>query len=374
MALILLATGMAVSLGLAGSAAGKAAKAGHGKLTWSLTHPVGVDGKYPVSATFRPIRKGAVVSFQRLVSGKWRTVATTRESATGVAKANIAAGSATSKGWRAVAKAPKKGKLAALTITSPVVRPKVATAPAWSDDFSGTSLNAAKWTQRLSGQRIAGRLCSVSDPRAATVSGGSLALKVLPDTAPAHKPSGVLPCWSGAAGKETYFLNGHIGTTTSFTRGVFAARIRFQAAQGAHGAFWLQSMAPAGSRGTEIDTVEYFGDKRPDSGIQQNVYGDASTDVASAASMRNTKLKQVFSATRRPSNGWHVYSVEWTKSEYVFRIDGVVTFRTAKPYVSAAPEQVVLSLLSSDWERDKLDPATLGTSAVMRVDWVRIWK
>jgi hypothetical protein len=69
------------------------------------------------------------------------------------------------------------------------------------------------------------------------------------------------------------------------------------------------------------------------------------------------------------SSGYHVYSVEWTPTAYVFRTDGVVTFQTARPHLWKGPEYPVLSLLTSDWE---VPAYTAGTP--MQVDWVRVWQ
>jgi len=67
-----------------------------------------------------------------------------------------------------------------------------------------------------------------------------------------------------------------------------------------------------------------------------------------------------------------VFSVEWTPSRYVFRIDGKETFRTSRG-VSGRPEFLILSLLSSDYELGYLGgEARLPQS--MKVDWVRFWQ
>jgi hypothetical protein len=69
------------------------------------------------------------------------------------------------------------------------------------------------------------------------------------------------------------------------------------------------------------------------------------------------------------SAGYHVYSVAWTPTSYVFRMDGVVTFQTSRPHLWRGPEYPVLSLLTSDWE---IPAYTAGTA--MRVDWVKVWQ
>jgi beta-glucanase (GH16 family) len=82
-------------------------------------------------------------------------------------------------------------------------------------------------------------------------------------------------------------------------------------------------------------------------------------------------IRGVLSAGHTPSNGWHVYSVDWTPTSYTFRVDGIATLVWTKPpYVSSMPEEIVLSLLTSDWELSKDTRAT----SKMYVDWVRAWQ
>ena len=76
-----------------------------------------------------------------------------------------------------------------------------------------------------------------------------------------------------------------------------------------------------------------------------------------------------------PGDSWydryHVFSVEWTPEEYIFRIDGQETFRTSEG-VSQQPEYPILSLLSSDYELRKLKDNPLPQT--MYVDWLRFWE
>ena len=58
------------------------------------------------------------------------------------------------------------------------------------------------------------------------------------------------------------------------------------------------------------------------------------------------------SSPRRSDTWWdnyHVFSVEWTPTEYVFRIDGRETWRTSEG-ISHHPQFLILSQLSSDYE------------------------
>ena len=133
---------------------------------------------------------------------------------------------------------------------------------------------------------------------------------------------------TGASGTESYYLNAHIGTqgTYSFRYGVAAARVKFQEPRGMHGAFWLQDSGEAeGTIGAEIDTVEFFGKGYTNGGIASFIYPSQGEEVG------GTQPDAAKALTGPRDNWWdryHVFSVEWTPEEYVFRIDGVETLNT----------------------------------------------
>src|SRR5690606_35736330 len=70
---------------------------------------------------------------------------------------------------------------------------------------------------------------------------------------------------------------------------------------------------------------------------------------------------------------YRVYSVEWTPTQYIFRIDGR-EFLRIKEAVSQAPEYLVLSMLTSDWEMpDLFDGIDGNVNDSATVDWVRVY-
>lgn len=228
----------------------------------------------------------------------------------------------------------------------------------FEDDFDGNELDTAKWGTRH--QAAAGRrLCAQPREDLVSVSDGSARLRVSmrPGSKSSTCPHGV---WDNA------MIGTAQGTNrSSFVHGTFAARIRFQPGSGMHGAFWLQGQRATGA---EIDVAEYFGDDRPDSGLSSYIhYTDAQGASHSAGGNRN--LQGILRASETPSNGWHVYSVDWDASGYIIRIDGYPTLVTDKPYVATTSESMILSLLTSDWEL----PNLTNPKSVMYVDWVRAW-
>lgn len=318
-------------------------------------------------ASVTPVAAGEEVLLQGRQGTRWRTVDRERQDSGGVASfaAPMAGGP-----FRAVARDPAGGHSVASEVHAPVRWGTV-----FREEFDGRSL-PEPWSHRQLGlyNPDGSRQCSKSDRSTVAVSGGTLRLAVRRDPARTGES-----CRTQEYGTHDYFLNGHVSTEGryAFTYGVAAARVKFQRGRGQHGAFWLQRTvgeqvpgAP-GVSGAEIDVAEFFGHGYPDGGLASFVYF---LDGAG----ENRKVGGVHARAGRtlpPGDAWwkrfHVFSVEWTPQEYVFRVDGHEIFRTADG-VSGVDQFLVLSLLSSDWELGRLDPTTLPSS--MEVDWVRVWQ
>lgn len=247
-----------------------------------------------------------------------------------------------------------------------VVTTQDAPAESFVDDFDEDSLSGEKptWGTRDQGY-IGVRQCSKADPEAAEVSDGVLKLSVLDD--PDKEQCTV------KGEQYDYRLNGHVGTehSYSFTYGYAAARVKFQEDRGQHGSFWIQS--PGGGvgptqpeAGAEIDVIEYFGDDHPQGGLTSFTYW---SDPSGKKNTQGGWIEDAEDYGDDWSEEFHVFSVEWTPKEYVFRIDGQVTHRL-KGKTSAQPEFLILSLLSSDYELEHSEelPQT------MEVDWARVWE
>jgi len=308
-----------------------------------------------------PARENRKVTIQRRTGpvSPWQAVTVGRTNASGVFrfKADGASG-ATPYEFRAVA---------AGTSTLPGIVGETETPADWQlrfeDQFPGTSLDRSRWDYRQLGVLQAGRSKSQSSTRAVHVQNGALHLQMR------RHPY-----------KRGHYLNGHVGTQGhfSYTYGVAAARIKFERPRGMHGGFWLQPesrTADYGSptrTGAEVDIAEFFGKGYPRGGLAHFLYSYPRAGVTN-------KYGNVFpgatAALRGRTDSWwsryHVFSVDWTSSGYVFRVDGAVTWHSDRA-VSKRPQYLILSLLSSDWELPQLDRGTLP--ADMKVDWVRVWQ
>lgn len=303
----------------------------------------------PGVATYRPARPGVTVTLQRLVNGKWTRVGSARQDTAGNARFNLVVGSFA---YRAVSVSSLGVASKVTSSVTPTQFPNT-----FDENFSNAAVSAQRWATRTQLPQGA-RQCAQTDDALKSYANGVATLRAVKQST---NPKGTRACPYG------FWHNGMIGTggapqPYTNTYGIYAARVKFQKNPGSHGSFWLQAM---GANGAEIDTAEYFGDGRSDGGLSSFVHTAAKS---SGGVLRS--VKTILGAGQTPSNGWHVYSVQWSLSGYTFRVDGVTTFTTNKPLVSKSSSEMVLSLLTSDYELRYMK----SSSTSMLVDWVRAWK
>ncbi len=333
-----------LTLGFVAAPVGKAT-AGHAAVGSLLT---------PGEATYRPARPGVGVTLQRLVNGTWTRVGTAKQDSTGVARFNLVVGSYA---YRAVSSVSSGVASKVTSSVTPVKFPNT-----FDENFTDPAASARTWATR--NQLPQGRRqCAQTDDTLKSFANGVASLRAVKQ---ATNPKGTTACPYG------FWHNGMIGTGNSSapftaTYGIYAARVKFQTASGSHGSFWMQA---TGANGAEIDAAEYFGDGRSDGGLASFVHAQATGSSAQSAGGVLRNVKTILGSGSTPSNGWHVYSVQWSPAGYTFRVDGVTSFTTNKPLVSTSPSELVLSLLTSDYELRYMK----SSSATMLVDWVRGWK
>jgi beta-glucanase (GH16 family) len=356
--------------------------------TTSLTPPIVQAGKKPAAAdkanlagtvSFRPAKKGRPVVIQRRVDGtkKWTKVSTARQNKKGVVSFTGPAGSGGSTySYRGVAKRYQGLK---------PVAAKPQSAQAWgrlfNEEFSGSALSE-QWGVRAEGaySPSSQRACSASYRDAVTVGGGRVQLSVKDDPARTLTHG---PCNASQGNQHSnrnWYRNGHISTQNrfSFRYGVAAARVKFDREAGAHGSFWLQTtvanrpdVGPA-KDGAEIDVVEYFGKSFKKGDIYTFIhYKDAADRDVKVPNKPITAARKALGKNDDWFKKYHVFSVEWTPKAYIFRVDGIQTLKLTQG-VSRVPEFLILSMLSSDWELDKMNRSTLPNHT--EVDWVRVWQ
>jgi beta-glucanase (GH16 family) len=329
-----------------------------------------------ITADVRPKVAGRQVVLERRQLGLWKVVDEARLGKDG----KLTFTASTRVGGRAATYRVRATEYKGLdSVHSEPVRADAWGQPAFVDQFAGETLGPA-WQHR--GQMYnpwGGRNASMGSPAAVTVADGALRLSVLADPARADEVFTTQDAEGNTTGSYAYRLNGHVSTESSFDfqYGVAAARMKFQRLPGQHVSFWMQPRGYGDQEstpvGAEIDVVEWFGKQGGRQCMAANIYPHPEYENKSAAFGGRIANPDRFLSSKSDHwwSGYHVFSVEWTPTEYVFRIDGHETLRTSGG-VSHHPEYLILSMLSSDYELGSLGgDEHLAQHAY--VDWVQVW-
>jgi beta-glucanase (GH16 family) len=248
----------------------------------------------------------------------------------------------------------------------------------FGDEFDGKELSA-DWGNRGEAYNPDGlRACSLASGDAVEVSGGTVGLSVLIDPDRTDEKCTAKNAKGEVIGTFDYRLNGHIMTNGHFFRfGVLAARIKFQELQGQHASLWMQpaiseSSTDSRTGGAEIDVIEWFGDGVKNGGLASFIYMLTEAGPTKVGGWIEDPDQYLADQDDSWFDDYHVFSVEWTPDEYIFRIDGQETWRTDQG-VSHQPEYPILSLLSSDYELANLGKVS-NLPQTMQVDWLKFWE
>jgi beta-glucanase (GH16 family) len=209
--------------------------------------------------------------------------------------------------------------LAAVTTASAAPKEKVI----FFDDFSGPALDRKKWNVIVPNWVVNNELQAYVDSpevlsivRGREAAGAPNALRIRA----VHRPGS-----KTAAPDRTFdFISGRIDTRGKFefAHGTAAARMKMTAGPGLWPAFWILGKEKWPDTG-EIDVMENVGE--PDW---------AAFALHGPGYSGNTPLSH-----RQPlpagqdATAWHVYSVDWSPQELVFRIDGKEHYRVTKAMV-----------------------------------------
>jgi hypothetical protein len=368
----------------AASTTGSRTSAGQ-RATISVLPPISQPGKGVAGASgartvvavkVTPVKERRPVVLQRLSGTSWAKVAKTRLTRKGLAEFGVP----TTLGglpitYRATA-LKYRGKPA--VTTGEVVSTQWGV-PDFADEFSGRTLGAM-WSHRAKQYNPDGlRRCSKGSPKAVEVARGSVRLSVLVDKSKGNRLCTAKRADGSMVGRFKYRLNGHISTggARGFTYGVAAARMKFQKPQGQHASFWLQPTTPTGAKnsesgGAEIDIIEWFGHPSRNGGLTSFIYHPTKRGPKKVGDFIENPDQYLSSRSDRWWKKYHVFSVEWTRSAYIFRIDGRETWRTTAG-ISGIEQYPILSLLSSDYELPKLG-GERRLPQHMYVDWVQFWE
>jgi len=155
--------------------------------------------------------------------------------------------------------------------------------------------------------------------------------------------------------------------------GKFEIRCRLPSQPGWWVAFWLFSdtvgnVDGSGEDGTEIDIFEGFGwTDNVQHALHWDGYGDEHQSISHKVNMLGIR------------EGYHVFTLEWDSSEYVFFIDDVETWRTRAGGVSKVPAYVKITgeLSTEDWAITEYwanDPGNAAYPDYFLVDYVRVYR
>ena len=317
-----------------------------------------------VSFKFVPARAGRKVELQQNKGGVWSTVQSQSQDRSGHAVFNVAANGT----FRA--RTVKTTELA--QVVSPQVTSKAFKLD-FSDTFDGSQLDAKKWKAQERPLGTGLRSCARTDGSSYSVAGGTLRLGVSKD--PTRKDTCSYKDDQGKTHQLPYMRNTQIATEKNYTYqyGTLAARVKVQSAVGMHTAVWSQpieeAVANQPAKGIEADVMEYFGDSQgADTGIasfQHVLRSNDKLDKIGGTFPETAKMKGnvPFSAN------YHVFSLEWTPTAYIFRVDGREYHRSTRD-ISHTPQYVLLSNLTSSYELVNLKKF----GDVASVDWVQVWK
>ncbi|GGO93627.1 beta-glucanase [Nocardioides phosphati] len=239
----------------------------------------------------------------------------------------------------------------------------------WSDDFTQSSLDTAKWTPfdtSANGYTTASRECYRPDTRNVEVRNGTLRLTVRREVFP-------ITCTTPSGSFKTRYTAGGVMTWSKFTQtyGRFDFRAAFPAASaGLQSALWLYPQELTYGRwpaSGEIDAAEYYG-TYPDRAIPALHY---------TTSLLGSQLSGL-GCYRSDPQQFHTYTVEWTPGMLRFLQDGAECWRhspQADGLTSPAPFDQPFFLLLNQALGAGANLVTSSTRlpATMSVDYVRVW-
>lgn len=261
--------------------------------------------------------------------------------------------------------------LAAACNASPAPSPAQAQpwALQWSDEFSGSVVDPAKW--RVENNSTFGdgnnELACLTRENV-TVSGGNLQITANRFQTP-----------HSCGGQDNRFPNGRdYGSGMLTTKGIASwtyGKIEVRAklptnpgrSQGLWPAIWMR---PVDGGSGELDIMEAIG--TGPGGLASEVSQTAWYDKGG----HNTKTSRLTKVPSGSTNAFHTYAVEWTPGHLAWSIDGQVTFEASGAEVAkdfARPYFLRLNLaVGGKWPGDPTGSTMLPQS--MDVDYVRVYE
>lgn len=253
------------------------------------------------------------------------------------------------------------------------------------DDFGADEIDRSKWNVHVTRDRVVNNELQAYIDSPAVMQTGRAAAKGLD----VHDALSIRPLYRSnyrvdSLDRTFDFTSARINThkKVEFTYGTVAARIKLPAGKGFWPAFWLLGDGRWPDCG-EIDILESVGEPE---WVGVALHGP---DYFGETPLVN----RFYFDQPHSSDDWHVYSIDWSRSEIVFRVDDRVTYRVQRAMVEHfgtwafdTPKHIIINMALGGAYPGKVNGVKqpyygLPTSTVdkikagqgqLLVDWVRV--
>ncbi|WP_329126103.1 glycoside hydrolase family 16 protein [Streptomyces sp. NBC_01465] len=229
----------------------------------------------------------------------------------------------------------------------------------FSDEFTGSALDTAKWNVRDQERTETDRTDGIrwwykpANVRVLPTNGGNLAIDL-------RKLA------------DGQYAGGRVDTDTIFdyTHGTIEVNVHVPPTQGHLGAVWLQTHSFGSTLGTAADGAEID--------LLESAYADgryAITIHYDGYGADHKQSAQVVSAPGLHSTYRHTIGLNWTASKMEFTYDGTVVRTVTDPtLISQVAEYPILSHEVLQWAQGDVTQAPLDYNSTMYVDYIRVWQ
>ena len=183
------------------------------------------------------------------------------------------------------------------------------------DDFTKPSLDRSKWNVIITGDHFNDELQAYIDSASTLfIENGSLVFR------PQYSPGFITK-----DGKHFDFTSARITTQNKFdfAYGTAEAKIKLTKGSGLWPAWWMLGNQIWPTTG-EVDIMENIG---------ESDWANAAVHGPGYSGETPFVNRQYFNASNDVTN-WHVYAVDWSPTEMIFKYDGVTMFRVTKTMIN----------------------------------------
>ncbi|MCL2659875.1 MAG: FAD-dependent oxidoreductase [Acidobacteriaceae bacterium] len=234
---------------------------------------------------------------------------------------------------------------------------------AWSDEFDGDALDAAKWDYRTDS-----KCWSTQVPQNVSVGGGNLMVAATSGTRESLGTGVIVPCLSNDP-PGTFngrYNGGGVISKAAFGYGYYECRMRVMVGKGWHSAFWLLRHDGSGSAGSSLADLEF--DVMENDSVSLHSYEINMHQWKGARSDFGNKTVKT-----PPLSDYHVYGYEYTPEKANYFFDGELVHSVDIKSLPQAEVNIWLTLIAAGFnDTDAVDTTRLPGHVY--VDYVRFYK